>query len=76
MKQCRDIQALHAFARLKDSTPLMTYLTESKQEAMDKLVDARSMDDAARQQAEIGVIEQILKYVREGEVLAAKYQTK
>lgn len=76
MKQCRDIHALRAFARLRaaEFTSLTTYLTESRDDELNRLKNARSMDEMARCQSAIETLEQILMYVAEGETLAAKYQ--
>lgn len=76
MKQCRDLGALRAFARLRavEFSSLTTYLRESRDEELDALKRARCMDDVARSQTAVDVLEQILRYVAEGEALAAKYQ--
>jgi hypothetical protein len=76
MKQCRDIGALRAFARLRaaEFNNLTTYLRESRDEELESLKRARNLDDMARSQSAIDVIEQVLKYVAEGETLATKYQ--
>ena len=76
MKQCRDIGALRAFARLRavEFNHLTTYLRASRDEELESLKRARSMDEMARTQASIEVLEQILMYVEQGETLATKYQ--
>jgi hypothetical protein len=63
-----------AYARLRaaEFTHLVTHLRESRDEAVDTLKRARTMDEVARAQAEVEVIEKILQYVDEGETLARK----
>jgi hypothetical protein len=63
-----------AYSRLRaaEFTHLVTHLRESLDEAVGRLKQARAMDDVARAQAEIEVLEKILQYVDEGEALARK----
>jgi hypothetical protein len=78
VKDCRDIGALYAFSRLRaaEFTKLIEYIEAARDEELGSLKSARAMDDVARSQAGIEVLEKILKYVKDGESLAVKYQQK
>ncbi|MEM5400856.1 hypothetical protein [Paraburkholderia unamae] len=77
MKQCRDINALRAFSRLRaaEFSSLTTYLRESLEVELEALKLARTMDEVCRRQGSIDAIEQVLKYVEDGESLAKQYST-
>lgn len=76
MKQCRDVHALVAFSQLRAAgfARLVTYLRESRAELLEELVMTSGVEQVARAQGAIAALGTILKYVDEGESLAAKYQ--
>lgn len=76
MKRIQAWQAYSAYSRLRaaEFAHLVTHLRESRDEALDCLKHARTMDAVARCQAEVEVLETILRYVDQGEELARKMQ--
>lgn len=74
MKRVQSAQVFQAYSRLRaaEFAHLVTHLRESQAEQLDSLRRARAMDDVARIQGQLEVIDKILQYVAEGEDLARK----
>jgi hypothetical protein len=77
MKQARDPSVLYAFSRLRagEFATLVAYLREQRLALLEDLASA-PLEGMAKLQGEVATLTQILKYVDEGELLAAKYQAK